>query len=318
MKLKQKMNLLKRWVSMLTGKSVFHVEQKVGKVYSKEEIRGYYNDLTGKVLGNTLLDNQQIPINKTANEQIVYFPITIFQYALGAYDLYLLTNEEGYKEKFLIIVNWALEKQNSNGSWNCFDQLGDTKHEPFSAMCQGEGASVLSRAYILTKEEKYYNAAIKAIEFMTIDIKNGGTTTYKENDVIFQEYVSAKNTSVLNGWIFAIFGLYDVVKMSKSKKYLQLLNLSLETLIRKLEEYDTGEWTNYDLQGTVASPAYHDLHIQQLEVLYELFDKKDFFIYSQKWTNYQKNNFLRRKAFIKKAIQKIFNSKYDSGTSLIG
>lgn len=318
MKLKQKINLLKRWMTMLSGKSVFHVEQKVGQIYSKQNIEGYYNDLTGKVLGETLLDNQQIPINKTANEKLVYFPITIFQYALGAYDLYLLTNEKSYKDKFLNIVSWMLTKQNEDGSWNCFDQLGDTKHGPFSAMCQGEGASVLSRAYILTQDEKCYDAAIKAIEFMLIDIKDGGTTTYQGEDIIFQEYVCEKNTSVLNGWIFAIFGLYDITKMSNDLKYFQLLEKSLDTLVRKLSEYDTGEWSNYDLQGTIASPAYHDLHIQQLEVLYELFSKKEFAMVSLKWKKYQNSKVLKTKAFIRKAIQKLFNSKYDSGTSLIG
>lgn len=34
---------------MLLGKSVEHVHQGEGKVYSKDEIKGYYNDLTKKV-----------------------------------------------------------------------------------------------------------------------------------------------------------------------------------------------------------------------------------------------------------------------------
>lgn len=31
----------KKWYKMLTGKSILHVEQNVGKIYNKTEIMGY-------------------------------------------------------------------------------------------------------------------------------------------------------------------------------------------------------------------------------------------------------------------------------------
>ena len=34
---------------MLTGQSIYHVNQGVGTCYSKTEVAGYYNDLTGKI-----------------------------------------------------------------------------------------------------------------------------------------------------------------------------------------------------------------------------------------------------------------------------
>lgn len=40
---------IQRWTKMLLGRSVEHVHQGEGKVYSKDEIKGYYNDLTKKV-----------------------------------------------------------------------------------------------------------------------------------------------------------------------------------------------------------------------------------------------------------------------------
>ena len=57
--------LLKRWCNMIFGKSSFHVEQGVGKYYSKNEIRGYYNDMTNKVSDLIELDDKGIPINTT-------------------------------------------------------------------------------------------------------------------------------------------------------------------------------------------------------------------------------------------------------------
>ena len=41
-----------KWYKMIIGKSIQHVPQGEGKVYSKTYLRGYYNDLTNKFLGS--------------------------------------------------------------------------------------------------------------------------------------------------------------------------------------------------------------------------------------------------------------------------
>ena len=38
----------------------------------------------------------------------------------------------------------------------------------------------------------------------------------------------------------------------------------------KINKYDCGYWSMYDLVGTIASPAYHDLDIALLSVLSDL------------------------------------------------
>ena len=45
----------------------------------------------------------------------------------------------------------------------------------YSAMAQGEGISVLTRAFSESNDSKYLNAAIKASELTLKPIKNGGT-----------------------------------------------------------------------------------------------------------------------------------------------
>lgn len=310
--------LVKRWKNMLFGKSTFHVEQGAGKCYSKTEIKGYYNDLTNKVLSNIELDQSGIPVNTTVANVVAYFPITIFQYALGLYDLYLLEKNQEYLEKFLRIANWAVEHQKENGMWDCMGQLQDRAHQTQSSMCQGEGASVLLRAYQETKSEVYHKCATCAIEFMALDILKGGTCFYQDSDVIFQEYVSDYNLSVLNGWIFSVFGLYDYTLIHKDEKYQDLLNRTIETMIQYLEKYDRGFWSNYDLKRTISSPAYHDLHIQQLWVLYDLFRKEEFLIYANKWKKYQNSTIYKMMAIVIKLKQKVMKNKYyDINTSLV-
>ena len=83
-------------------------------------------------------------------------------------------------------------------------------------------------------------------------------------------------------------------------------------------KYDRGFWSDYDLKGTIASPAYHDLHIRQLKLLYDLFNINEFDAYANKWAKYQKSTLKKMHAMAIKFKQKIFKSKYyDINTSLV-
>lgn len=139
--------------------------------------------------------------------QYIYFPVAIFQYALGCYDLWLIEKDEVYKNKFIQCALWTLDKQDKEGRWDNFSHI--YKNAPYGAMAQGEGASVLLRAYALTGKVNYREAAQKAVDFMLQDIVRGGTTDYAGGKIVFQEYTNLP--TVLNGWIFAWWGLYDYV-----------------------------------------------------------------------------------------------------------
>ena len=133
--------IFKRWIGMICGKSVFHRMQSEGLFWKKESIGGYYSDLRHKVLNNKSLDSFGIPVNKTSDGKIIYFPIAIFQYGLGAYDLYLETEDIKYKNKFMEIVVSAVNTQYENGAWDAF---GWCNEKPtFSSMAQAEGTSLL-------------------------------------------------------------------------------------------------------------------------------------------------------------------------------
>lgn len=298
-----KYNLIK-WYKMLTGRSILHVNQGLGKIYSKTDIRGYYNDLTEKVTKDKNVDALNIPKFKIENGAEVIFPIAVFQYGLGAYDLYLLKGEVCFLEKFKLMADWTLNNQEEKGSWNNFFYI--YPDAPYSAMAQGEGISLLVRAYIHYSDSRYLDAAKKAVEFMLTPVESGGTTLYKNNDIFLQE-VTNKST-ILNGWIFALFGLYDFIKL-EGKEQSQLVNVfnrSLNTLKKHLYCFDNGYWSLYNIDGSIiTSQFYHKLHIAQIFALYDLFDIKEFQQYYNKWKRYQDNWINRNRAFILKAYQKL-------------
>lgn len=304
-----KLTLVKRWIKILSRKNCVAVQQGEGKIYSRERILGYYNDLTGKINKNTILDSNGIPINIIANGKKVYFPISIFQYALGLWDLYLLTNDEKRRLEFLKQCEWIIANQRENGSWDCFGPIGYIKYS-VSSMGQGEATSVLLRAYETTGEQRWLESAKKAIKFMCIPVNKGGTLLIKENNYYFEEYPdkNCEKHAVLNGWIFSLFGIYDFLKVNQNSKIENLYMKSIETLKRDLLSYDMGYWSYYDKNERIASPAYHNLHISLLNTLSEITNDIYFKNISDKWDNYTKNKFYCFKAISRKLIQKMKES----------
>ncbi len=294
---------LKKWFKMLTGKSTLHVNQGLGTIFSTKEIKGYYNDLTEKVLMDQehIHDIEYLPVYEVESGEKVYFPIAIFQYGLACYDCYLNTGEEIYLKKFITCANWAEQNQNLNGSYNTFHFK--YPNDPYSAMSQGEATSLLLRAFIETGEQKYKNSAKSAIDFMLLSLQEGGVTDYSNGGVCMLEYTN--QPPVMNGWIFSLFGLYDAMLGFEDPKYSELFAKSIATLKESLSLYDNGYWTMYDNEKRIASPFYHNLHIAQMQALYMITGDEAFNSCGKKWGKYQKNPLNKARAFIKKALQKI-------------
>ena len=293
---------IKKWTRMCLGKSILHVDQGEGKIYSIEEIKGYYNDLTEKVTKLQEIGKNNLPFLNTEDGRKIEFPIQIFQYGLGAYDLYLINQDESMLEKFYCSVNWAIENQGNNGEWNSIGYK--YPDAPYSSMAQGEGASLLLRAYVETKKDLYLNAAKKALEFMLISNKDGGTAWYRDNEIFLLEY--ACQPVILNGWIFSIFGLIDYLKISPNDEYIKnKYEATLQSLENNLKHYDKKFWSMYDIKDRIASPFYHKVHINQLKVLYKITNREIFNEYSKKFERYKNNIFFRAKALMIKIMQKI-------------
>ena len=287
---------------MLMGKSIWHVNQDIGKCFAVDSIKGYYNNLTEKVTKlPDLLDNERMPL-LNIGEKEVEMPVAIFQYGLGSYDLYLQTGDKRYREKFILTVDWAIENQDEKGRWNTFFYV--YPDSPYGAMSQGEGASLLLRAYVRSGDEKYLKAAKKALDYMLTPVEKGGTTLYQNDDIIFAEYTHLP--IVLNGWIFAWWGLYDYVLATNDKGYyFESLEKSCASLEKYLPLFKTSYWSKYDLKGKLASPFYHNLHIAQMQAMYQLTGHVVFKQYAERWAKQQKNPFCKSTAFLKKAFQKL-------------
>ncbi len=286
---------------MLTGRSILHVNQDIGRHFSVEKVSGYYNNLIQKVtMQPELLETDVLPTTLTEKNERVFFPVAIFQYGLGAYDLFLENTDstDKYLHKFMQCLEWAVANQEPSGAWNNF--FFSYPDHPYGAMAQGEGASLLIRGYVQTKDIRYMEAAQRAIDFMLKPVSEGGTT---DGDILL-EYTHLP--AVMNGWIFAWWGLYDYVLTTQDKgRYKEMLDRSCLTLESKLPLFTNTYWSMYDLGGHIASPFYHHLHIAQMQAMYMLTGHDVFCQYAKRWEKAEHRSSSKIRAFLKKAWQKI-------------
>lgn len=293
---------IKKWAKMFEGKSVLHVDQSMGRVFEADALKGYFNDLTQKVLMQPqYVESTDLPTVKTEQGEDILFPVAIFQYALGCWDLYLLEKEEKYRKKFLDCAEWTIKTQEATGAWNNF--FFAYPEHPYGAMAQGEAASVLVRAWTLTKDDVYLSAAKRAIEFMLKPVEQGGTSQYDNDHLVLLEYTHL--SAVLNGWIFSLFGLYDICLACSETKYEDALRKTLRTLEETLDKFDRGYWSNYDLDNHIASPFYHHLHIAQMKALALVTGKRIYADCGKKWKVEEGSGLKKLRATAVKGYQKI-------------
>jgi heparosan-N-sulfate-glucuronate 5-epimerase len=290
---------------MVAGTSYYHKPQRLGRVFSVSELEGYYNDLTTKTEWTGESDGEGIPLVVLANGHRVHFAITIVQKALGHWDRWLLTQRLADKEEFLCLSSWLLSRQDERGGWPVWSDVGASSASPYSAMAQGECISAFIRAWKITGKSKYIEGARRALHLLELPVNEGGTAIYNDPDVFLEEIPSVPHSLILNGWIFALFGLRDFWLGTADVETREFFLRSLATLKRNFQRYDAGFWSCYDLQGHLASPFYHDLHIHQLRALAMIDNDPIILAHRDRWSRYRKNLGNRVRAFCLKAAQKL-------------
>lgn len=193
-----------------------------------------------------------------------YNPVTVSQYALAHYALYLENSDIAHRDIFLKQADWLVKnlvtpEGGDFGVWKYhFDFAPFQMKSPWiSAMAQGQGISVLLRAYQLTAEKRHLEAAEAALRTFEIPIEEGGATHTDERGFVwYAEYPTDPPSHVLNGFIFALFGLYDFYRATGNEKGLGLFEEGIKTLEANLHRYDTGSWSTYDLREWKRNKPY--------------------------------------------------------------
>jgi hypothetical protein len=246
-----------------------------------------------------------------------YNPIAVAQWGLANHNRFCESAEEDRWRKTLVAADWlcANLEQNAHGLWvwnHHFDwEYRDTLNAPwYSGLAQGQGVSLLLRVFAQCKRDEYKAAADKAFIPLTRLIADGGVLFEdEESNLWIEEYLVHPPTHILNGFIWALWGVFDYALVAAEPRARQVFQRGIQTLTLNLERFDTGYWSLYEESGTrlkmLASPFYHQLHVVQLRVLFQLTADARFAALADRWEGYAKNWANRTRALVEKSIFKL-------------
>jgi heparosan-N-sulfate-glucuronate 5-epimerase len=285
---------------------------------SAQQLGEYYMLFTEKADYPGHHDPDGIPmLNYRGRIGLQYNPIAIAQWGLGNYNLFCQTQSDQRKEKFLAASDWlcAHLESNSHGSWvwnHHFDweYRSPLKAPWHSALAQGQGISLLLRAYRATALAAYLEAAERAFAAFLKPTSEGGVTfTDAHGNLWFEEYIVSPPTHILNGFIWAAWGVFDYFLATQSSTARDLFAKAVISLRANLDRYDLGFWSLYEQSGTLfpmlASPFYHQLHVAQLRVMHRLTGDEIFARVADKWEAYARSRAKRTRALCYKSAFKL-------------
>jgi hypothetical protein len=246
-----------------------------------------------------------------------YNPIAIAQYGLGNYNLFRRDGDSLRRRAFLRVADWLVLnlEANRDGLWvwnHHFDWEYRTplKAPWYSALAQGQGVSLLTRAHVETGQRRYLDAAQRAFEsFLHVTDRGGVTYVDADGYTWFEETIVEPPTHILNGFLWASWGVYDYWLLTSDGDARRLWSEALRTLKARLPSFDARFWSLYEQSGTrmkmLASPFYHHLHIVQLQVTYRLTGEEVFREYALRWQRYRDDRLKRTLAVAYKSAFKL-------------
>lgn len=161
-----------------------------------------------------------------------------------------------------------------------------------SGMAQGMCASLLVRLYLETDRPDFAEAARLALATFDVPTENGGFQARLPDGSAFpEEYPTRPGSYVLNGAIYAFWGLYDVHVGLGDSGAGKAFHAAVDALADNLHRWDLGYWSRYDLYQhplmiNVASTSYHLLHINQLRVLSRMTERPEIATMAQRFAGY--------------------------------
>jgi heparosan-N-sulfate-glucuronate 5-epimerase len=280
-----------------------------GSLFEQSERRGYYIDLRAKATPTPTWPPRWLRPG--------YAHVKLAQFGLGHFENFAANGDEQGLSVARSVGDYFVATQvRTDGA-----HLGGWRHEfsyafraplhpPWlSAMSQGQAASLLTRIFATTGDARYAEAAELALRPMRISVEAGGVLGTIEGRPFLEEYPTSPQSHVLNGAIFALWGLRDVALMTRDAETEKLHSELVSALGATCPCWDTGSWSRYDLfprrPKNVSSTFYHQLHISQLKVLETLYGGSVFGNLAGRFERYQAGAILRRAAFVQKVAYRL-------------
>ena len=225
MTIQQRLNYYRRLFPAYLGRqksqlTFWHDPPELNERFQPNKLGEYYMPFTAKADYCGQYDSAGIPLlDYQGNLGLQYNPIAIAQYGLGNYNsFHRRTGAPERRQRFLGVADWLVAHLEKNpmpasgcGITILTGSIAPVSKSPwYSALAQGQGISLLVRAHRETGQSAYLEAAQRAFLSFLNHVDEGGVVYVDENGFTwFEEYIVFPPTHILNGFIWATWGVYD-------------------------------------------------------------------------------------------------------------
>ncbi|HEX7474223.1 MAG TPA: D-glucuronyl C5-epimerase family protein [Candidatus Limnocylindrales bacterium] len=212
---------------------------------------------------------------KVINGRRVYSPGNLASDGDRYLDGYVRTGNPAYLERALVRARKLLTLSVMSGGGRYFAYKFSYASEGlpapwFSAYSQGFALSLFVRLYRVTGDRHWADRAREtALSFRRLGPASRPWVAYAPNGFLWlEEYPSAHPSHVLNGFDFALFGLYDYERLTRDPTAHALLEGALRTMRAYGARYRVpSQVCLYDLVHRTQPVHYHAIAIWQLRDL---------------------------------------------------
>lgn len=245
-------------------------------------------DIDGQDLAADTYQNSYSYIYK--GHEDIYNPVTSSRTILELIDSYNKTQDKNYLIKAELytqeFLSSATPHRNALFATYRFNyRIGGTsntlKKPWYSGMAQGRALSLLSQLYTITGKDEYKTAADKFFRGLELTRQPNDriwvSMLNKDGYFWIEEYPLDKPELVLNGFLYATFGLYDYYETFKTPESKTYLQAALTTAKHEIPKYRRpGKVSKYGLKRGSYNPTYHKTVIKQMRYIYS-FTGDEFF-----------------------------------------
>lgn len=233
-------------------------------------------------------------------DMLYWNTVALSHYALTMYGRHL-RGDKTAQQAFFAAVDKLLELQREDGGfpYPSRQHRHTTLQDGWvSAMAQGNALSVFARALKLKDDTRYRRAGELTMQNLLTPVDRGGSfTTMADLDpslseyVFFPEYPNTPIDYTLNGYMFALLGIYDwsqVVSRNQAEAA-KAFSDGMATLDRILPLFDIDGYSAYDLAHIVlklppyVAPEYLGIHVYLLHALDSIAPSKVLTHFEGKW-----------------------------------
>lgn len=275
--------------------------QPLGPRISPDGVQGYYIDMRVKAKSPSWPSPDLPPLEDALQ-------VVIAQWGLGAFEHWLETGREEWLAAARAACDHFVGIQRTSGplagGWThewAFPHSFELNPPWVSGMAQGEAASLLVRVHGETGEDALAEAALNGLRPLSVPSADGGVEVELEGGPFFEEYPTSPPSMVLNGGIFALWGVRDVAVALGDADAGRLFEAALDALAAGIRRWDLGYWTRYDLyphrRVNIASNAYHELHIDQLAAMNAVAPRPQLVEAETRFRRYYESRIKRGRAF---------------------